>query len=313
MTDCWVPQPARLKFRLGEWRFGSVEFPSLVHNAHFTRLMDSCAEPALPFERFPRGLRAVKIPSLPVRQQQRRLTLTRRTIRYVPSQYQRYYIDLQGSFDDYLGKFSSKSRSTLRRKVRKFQDFCGGQISWREFRRPEDMAAFHCQARAVASKTYQEKLFQAALPADDKFVQETAELAGRGAIRGYVLFHGERPIAYLYCPIQDETLLYQYVGYDPEYHQWSPGMVLLFLVLEKLFADGGLRFFDFTEGEGAHKDFFANRSALCADVYYFRASLRHLVLVGLHSGLDFFSRTVVKGLDRLGLKGRIKKYLRFGR
>ncbi len=40
-------------------------------------------------------------------------------------------------------------------------------------------------------------------------------------VRAYLLFNDNEPVAYMYCPIQNDVLLYQYLGYDPEYMQWS--------------------------------------------------------------------------------------------
>ena len=41
------------------------------------------------------------------------------------------------------------------------------------------------------------------------------ELARRDLVRGFILFHGDNPIAYLYTPAPDGFLVYEYLGYDP--------------------------------------------------------------------------------------------------
>ncbi|MFV0644497.1 MAG: GNAT family N-acetyltransferase, partial [Sphingomonadaceae bacterium] len=48
--------------------------------------------------------------------------------------YARHYIDMQDSFADYMGRFSGKTRSTLRRKIRKFAAAGGGSLDVREYR-----------------------------------------------------------------------------------------------------------------------------------------------------------------------------------
>ena len=303
----WTPGSARLKFLLGEVPLGSVSFPSLILDVHFTALVGGPPEPALPFDRFPPRIAVLKVPSYPVPERLPRLSLLPGAIRYVPSQYQRHYVDLGGTFDAYLGKFSSKSRSTLRRKVRKFAEASGGEIRWREFRRPEEMENFHRLAREVSCRTYQERLLKSGLPELDRFQRE---LAACPSARGYLLFYGDRSIAYMFCPERNGNLLYQYVGYDPDFQQWSPGTVLLYLAIESLFTEGRYRTFDFTEGEGPHKEFFANNSMLCADIYYFRRGPLHLLLLGAHTGLHASSRALVRALDRVGLKDRIKKIVR---
>jgi hypothetical protein len=303
----WLTRPRRLKFQLGEVSIGSVSLPSLTLGTHFMRLVGGPPEPALPFERFPEGTEVVIAGSYPVPKRLPRLSILARAIRYVPAQYSRQYVDLTGSFESYLGEFSSKSRSTLRKKVRKFGEFSGGEIAWRVFH-AGTMEDFHRLAFEVSNKTYQARLhLNAALPEVGRFRQELAQYADA---RGYLLSHGDKPIAYIFCPARDGNLLYQFVGYDPDYEQWSPGTVLQFLVLESLFAEGRFQTFDFTEGEGAHKEFFANRSVLCADIFYFRKALRNFLIVSLHAGLNAAAHGSARLLDRLGLKARIKKLIR---
>lgn len=302
----WLSHPRRLKFQLGEVCIGSVLVPSLTLETHFMRLVGGPPEPVLPFDRFPRGIEAAIAGSYPVSQRLPRLSMRSGCIRNVSAQYNRYYIDLAGSFADYLGKFSSKSRSTLQKKVRKFAEFSGGEILWRVFGL-EEIGQFHELAITLSRATYQARLLGSGLPETDRFQRE---LAGYSDARGYLLFHGDTPIAYIYCPARDGNLLYQFVGYDPQYEHWSPGTVLQYLALESLFSEGRFQTFDFTEGEGAHKEFFANRSVPCADIFYFRKSLGNLLIVSAHAGLNAASRGSAGLLDRLGLKTRIKKLIR---
>jgi CelD/BcsL family acetyltransferase involved in cellulose biosynthesis len=86
--------------------------------------------------------------------------------------------------------------------------------------------------------------------------------------------------------------------------------VLQFHALERLFGEKGLRLFDFLEGEGQHKRLFATRTTRCADLYYFRRTLKNRALVGLHAGLDTLSTRIARILDRYKLKARIKRLLR---
>ena len=50
------------------------------------------------------------------------LQMQQNYISYIPSQYLRYYIDMQQSFAEYKNKFSSKTRSTLNRKIKNIQN-----------------------------------------------------------------------------------------------------------------------------------------------------------------------------------------------
>jgi hypothetical protein len=309
-TDRWVARPVRLEYLLGEFPLFVVKFPALEFDAHFTSLTTNLDETRPPFAKFSPKVEAIFIRSHPIDGELPRVDYSPQAIRYIPAQYRRYYVDLRGSFQEYLGKFSSKSRSTLQRKVRKFSEFCGGEVRWREFSRLDEMEEFYSLAREVSKKTYQEKLLNFGLPEGEDFKREMFDLAAGDSVRGYILFSGASPIAYIYCPVRDGILFYNYLGYDPEFRDWSPGTVLQYLVLERLFSEAKFKMFDFTDGEGPHKEFFSTGNTWCADVYFLRRTMRNLLLLRLHSGLKTLSGRTVKALERLGVKSRIKKFIR---
>lgn len=310
MKAAWIDKPLQMKFVLGEIPLFAMTFPAMALEMHFTALTDNPSDLQLPLEHLASGYEVLVIRSHPMTAVLPRFTMLPQAIRYVPAQYKRSYIDLQGSFQQYLQKFSGKSRATLIRKVRKFAEFSGGEISWQEYRTPAEMRTFYALARDVSKKTYQERLLDAGLPDHEAFQSTMLGLAARDAVRSYLLFAGGEPIAYLYCPVQDNVLLYQYLGYNPGMKQWSPGTVLQYLALERLFAEGTFRMFDFTEGEGPHKAFFATGHIQCADMFYFHRTLRNQLLLRAHTGLASLSDTAVQLLDRAGLKDSIKKLLR---
>ena len=71
-----------------------------------------------------------------------------------------------------------------------------------------------------------------------------------------------------------------------------------------------LRLFDFTEGASSHKEFFSTNKRFCVDIYYFRRTFRNLLLIFLHLGVSSISTNIVKVLEKLGLKKKIKKLFR---
>jgi CelD/BcsL family acetyltransferase involved in cellulose biosynthesis len=310
LTFEWTETQTELTFRVGERSIFSVPFRCLALTAHFTQLGTDPMQPRPPFERFGSGVDVAMMRSHPIREPLPVLSRLPEAIRYVPAQYPRYYTDLQQPFDAYLKRFSAKSRSTLLRKVRKFATASGGAIEWREFRNADEMPEFYDQARRISKKTYQERLLDAGLPDDADFLRAACEAAAKGEARGYLLYLQGKPIAYIFCSVADGAVSYDYVGYDPEFHQLSPGTVLQHLVLETLMSQGGCKMFDFTEGASQHKEFFATHHVLCANIFYFRPTLRNRLLLSLHAFSDSLSTRAGALLDRMGLKARIKKLLR---
>ncbi len=310
-SNRWVVRPILLRFNLGEVTLFSVRFKLAVLDAHFTELGENefCTWPG--WEGVPSSAEGALVRSQPIGERLPRLTATPDAIRYVPAQYQRYYMEFQSSFEGYLQKFSSKIRGNRKREIKKFAEMSGGTIDWREYRAPGEIEEFLGFARALSAKTFQERLLDAGLPAGEEYRRDLLALAAKDKLRAYLLFHAGQPVAYLLTEVRDpDILLYRYLGYDPAFRSWSPGTVLHFKAFEKLFAEGGLRMLDFTEGEGTHKKFFATGSKLCADIYFFRGSLKNRLILRSHALLDAVSRRLTSLLDRIGLKARLKKFIR---
>jgi len=231
-------------------------------------------------------------------------------LRYVEKSYQRRFIDLSGDFEGYLRKFSSKTRSTLKRKIRKFGEFSGGKVDWRQYRSPTEIADFHALARSISAGSYQERLFDAGLPEDPEFLAHAQALARENRVRAYLLFHHGRAVSYLFCPITDGRLEYQYLGFLPEFAQHSPGTVLQYLALEEIFAERAFRLFDFTEGDGEHKQFFSTASVHCANVLYLKPLLWVRALLWSHRALSAISTSLDRIIAGIGLKARLRQLFR---
>lgn len=312
MSGDWVRRRVPLRMRIGDV---TVMAPGL--DLWDSTALDVGATPLGPADPLPAppaldGAAGYLLRSRPVATRWPVLGLAGGYLRYVPEQYERFAVDLTGGYDDYLGKFSSKTRSTLKRKVRKVAEAGGGTIDWRAYRTPDAMAEFHQLARRVSERTYQERLLDAGLPGDTGFVEHLRALAAADAVRAWLLFLNDEPIAYLCCPVRDGVLIYEYLGFDPAARQLSPGTVLQLLALKALFAEGRFRAFDFTEGEGEHKRLFATTSRPCADIFVLRPSLRAWTLVLGQIATDGGVRIAGRLLDRIGLKKRLKAWLRRG-
>lgn len=230
----------------------------------------------------------------------------RQTLRTYP----RHLVDLTTGYEAYMAKFSAKTRSTLKRKLRKFQDLSGGGIHWEQFRTKEEIAKFLPLARELSAKTYQERLLDAGLPNTAAFTTQAEDLAERNAVRAYLLYLNARPVSYLYLPVERGRVVYAYLGYDPTYAEHSPGTVLQLLAMEALFAEPGLTVFDFTEGAGQHKQLFATHAVDSADIVLLKRKAVALAVARAHGLFAGAEAALVRTLDQLGLKKRIKQLIR---
>jgi CelD/BcsL family acetyltransferase involved in cellulose biosynthesis len=307
----WEVRTVILKFKLGETTLFKVPMTMAVATAHFTELAEDAFATWSQWDAVPAAVQGVVIKSQPVSSELPRLTHFATGIRYVPAQYRRFYLEFGPSFAEYLQKFSSQTRQKRRKEVRKFAESSGGAIDLRAYRTAQELTEFLREARALSQMTFQERLLGAGLPASDAYRKYLLETGAAGRVRAFILFHAGKAAAYLLYEIREPGIvLSMYTGYDPELRALSPGSVIHYLAIEKLFGESALRMLDFTEGEGTHKQFYATGSRQCADIYFLKPSLRVGLLLRLHAGMDFLSRTIVGALDRLGLKAKIKKLIR---
>lgn len=270
--------PASLKLSLGRrtlWRF-----ERLLIRRRLT-LEEGLAGhlPALP--PLPDDAAGYQLTALPVAAQAGLKAVAPGLRSFVRQLYPRSYAALDGDFEAYLQGFSAKSRATLRRKVRKL-----APLDIRCFRAPDEMAAFHRDARAVSALSYQERQLGAGLPDGEAALAALRALAARDAVRGWVLYIGGAPAAYLHAPAEGETLLYAHLGYDPAFAQLSPGTVLQFEAMRQLMAERRFRWFDFTEGDGQHKRLWATASIDCADLLLLRPTAANLFAGHVLGGFD---------------------------
>lgn len=291
-----------LNFQIGEWRALSVPCSLTV--------IESDAVP--PFESLPAldGAQGYLLKGLAAPLDAAAFANRPGWFHRVLREYPRHFVDMTTSFDDYLAKFSGKTRSTLKRKVRKFQDLSGGTIDWREYRSKDELAAFLPLATELSAKTYQERLLDAGLPDTGAFRTKALDLAAQGDVRAYLLFLNAKPVSYLYLPLAGTCAVYAYLGYDPAFAEHSPGTVLHLLATERLFADPAVAMFDFTEGAGQHKQLFATHTKQCVDVVLMKSTPSMRALTAAHAAFTRGEAAVGRALDAMGVKRRLKMLLR---
>ena len=129
-------------------------------------------------------------------------------------------------------------------------------------------------------------------------------------VRGWLLFVDGRPISYLYAPAEGDTLIYAYLGYDPDFADFSPGTVLQLEAMRQLMEEGRFRLFDFTEGEGQHKRQFATGGVDCVDLLLVRPTLANLLAGHSLNGFDRAVALARRAVHSLGIEGAVRRLRR---
>lgn len=308
----WQQASVSIAYRLGEIAVASWKLSALVRKNHFTDLTEDKGLERLPVESLTGETNALFIPCHPVSKPPATIVTQGDTLIYTPKVFNNYFVDLGGlgDFQAYLAQFSSKSRSTLLRKVRKFEKENGEGVVFREFAAGDDFDEFFRLAGPISVESYQERLLDAGLPRGPEFIAGIKARAARGEALAWLLFFHGKPVSYVLSLIDNGVATYDYVGYREDAQHLSPGTVLQYFILQSLFDRKGVFIFDFTEGEGEHKRFFSTGGQLCAKSYVFRRTLINGLRVRSHGFLEGFSDATVRLLEKLGLKRHIKALIR---
>lgn len=227
---------------------------------------------------------------------------------YSPRQEQHYYVEISGTFEEYLKRRSAKSRQNLKRSVKHFLELTPNSLIISTT--PNEILDFHHQAAAISKCTYQERLLGSGLPASPDFLRFLQEKALDGGVRGYILRDGVQPIAYALCLSRGENLVYEFIGYLPQHAERSPGTVLLYLILQDLFDLGKYPMLDFGPGQAFYKESFATCKNEYAESYLFRNTLKNRLKLNMLWRFERFSGRVGVILERYGMKKKIRQAMR---
>ena len=127
-----------------------------------------------------------------------------------------------------------------------------------------------------------------------------------GWSRVYLLYDGERPVAYWWCGVHGDTIRTNTTGYLPAYAQHRPGIYLLMRVIEDAIADPSLRVLDFGPGRSDYKQRFSNDGYVEQNLLLFAPRLRPTFVRATSIAVRGAAAGARRALDRTGLTQRVK-------
>jgi hypothetical protein len=203
-------------------------------------------------------------------------------LRYAARFGERYVVDFSGTFEQYLANFSGKSRNTLKRKVKKAISSNKKVPIVCEYATQSEITRFRDIAVAISHRSYKKELGWG-FREDEKFARELENDARAGMVRGYVLNLDDQPAAYVFCRIDHDVIIYKHLAHEDRFMERSPGTVLLYLIIERLFTQKEFRLLDFDGMEHIpYKEFFSTRMVRCARILWLRPTARNIVMVTAH-------------------------------
>ena len=219
----------------------------------------------------------------------------------------RHRIQLPDSLDEYWQKFNSKSRNTLRRKVKQF-----GECRLERITNTDQVSDFLEHAQTVARNSWQSDLLGLRIHNDDCELQLFTELASLNALRCYLLWKDDAPVSFCIGTQHNGVFHYEEVGYHRDFSRKSPGQVLVIKMLEDMFAHDPPSIFDFGGGDAEYKRQFGNAIGESGHIWLLRPGLRSRLIVNYLGGRRLLSVTLRSVRDRTGMLERVRQWTRKG-
>ncbi len=217
------------------------------------------------------------------------------------------WIELPESFDEFLKGMSRKHRHEFRRHKKKLSDHCSGSAQIHCFRRQSELAELVREVEAISTKTYQRAMGVGFRPEAEilEFLQAAAR---KGTLRGCVLsIHGQ-PCAFFIGNEYKDTFYGNFMGFDPAFGKYSPGLLVLMHCIEECF-DPATRSsrFDLGWGDREFKRIICNQSRLDGSQYLYSFSWAGMKLNVLRSTTSLIDLLARKLLARSNFLEGLKK------
>jgi CelD/BcsL family acetyltransferase involved in cellulose biosynthesis len=203
---------------------------------------------------------------------------------YIPYGIDRcHLITMQGTFEQYLAKFKSKTRSNLRRTIKKLQEHGNGKLELLRIEQESEVSLFLEKAAPISLQDRTARNVSWHLEDSAAESARLALLARAGNLRCYLLRCGGDVCAFVRGYQYNGVYYYNRIGFDARFTDYSPGTALLYLLIEDLFNHAPPRLLNFHSGNWSYKAQFATDHFDEANVLLVRSRLISRLRVGRHA------------------------------
>ncbi|HEY2118815.1 MAG TPA: GNAT family N-acetyltransferase [Candidatus Acidoferrum sp.] len=214
-------------------------------------------------------------------------------------------VKLPESYEAFFRGLSRKNRHELRRHEKILNNAFAGKQHIQCFRGEDELEEMAKEVDKISEKTYQ-RAIGAGFKPDDETLGFLRTAAHRGGLRGCVLYLEEQPCAFFIGNQYKNTFHANYMGFDPKFGKYSPGLSLLMHSIEDSFEASATRI-DFGWGDRQYKRAICNEVWQDGPIYLYAFSLRGLTLNLLRSGTSFLDLSARKLLVKFSIFQRTKK------
>lgn len=204
---------------------------------------------------------------------------------YMPRRNALRYMVLPSDIEGCYRVLSPNLRHQVRKKTRRLMAAFPEKVNTICFRHVDEMDRLADDIEKVAKSSFQRGLGGGFI--DSPLVRRALRIeAQKNVVRGFVLYVDARPCAFWLGSLCHSTFHLTCGAYNPEFHRFSPGTLLLVKVLEHFCGDSDevkVSEIDLGVGDFRYKEQLANRAVEQTTVHIFAPTLKGFVLNALRT------------------------------
>jgi hypothetical protein len=228
---------------------------------------------------------------------------------YFPVMNQHWKARLPNTYDAFYRSRSGNTRHNLKRYSKRLQETFRDQLTIKSFRKPCEIEQILADTEVIETKSYHRGL-QVGFVNNAETHRLMMLAANRQWLRAYILYIGEKPVAFWNGLLYQGTFFTGTTGFDPAYGDFRPGVFLLQRMFEDLCQNNAAVAVDFGFGDAQYKRDWCDENWEEASLFVFAPTFRGGLLNTLRTPLMAVSHAAQRVLIRTQLLQRVKKLWR---
>ncbi|MEN6373597.1 MAG: GNAT family N-acetyltransferase [Smithella sp.] len=226
-----------------------------------------------------------------------------------PKVNQHWMATLSDSFDEFYRTRPKNFKNNFKKNSKRLNDRYGNNKIVKIFQDISDYKILLDDIEIIASKTYHRGMSVGFL--NDQTTKERILLAlEQERFRAYIIYLNSLPCAFLTGVKYGNTFFPWATGYDPAFHQYSLGTLIIMEMFNAQYKEGDIQAVDFGFGDAFYKHNFCNHNWQEKPIYIYAPTLKGLLLNITKSLLDIISNFTEHALKKFNLIDKIKKLWR---
>jgi Acetyltransferase (GNAT) domain len=209
---------------------------------------------------------------------------------HVPETSQNHILRITGDFKQVYSQLSANLKDQIRRKKKKIHADFPGRAEFVCYTQASDLEIMIPQIEEIARRSYQRGL-GVGFSDTESMRRRLQFCAAKGWLRAFVAYLGGQPAGFAIGTVCNKTYTSDFLGFDPQYREYSVGTVLQGVVMERC-CEEGVQVIDFSAGDADYKRRLGNATMTVARVYVFAPHFKGIYLNGV--------KTLAAGVNKAG-------------